>query len=139
MGIFDRSTGTLRLFNGLEITPLMGQQEYRAALGQAVKRGPVILPGGVQIAISTWCEDELLVGVSLKLVPPHLRNEKTVEAQMTLKEFHDSLLREELGDPPYVFEWGQVNSGYSERDVSSEISVRYNLAAAQSDGPDSAD
>ncbi|MGO8672938.1 MAG: hypothetical protein ACLQVD_16450 [Capsulimonadaceae bacterium] len=134
MGIIDTATGVLTLFNGLVITPLMDQQSYRDALGRAVRKGPVILAGDIQIALSTWFVDESLLRVSLKLVPPHLRNERTVEAQLLLKEFHDKLLQEQLGSPPYVFDWGQAESVYVDHDVSSEIWVRYNPAASQPSG-----
>jgi hypothetical protein len=41
------------------------------------------------------------------------------------KERHDSWLRAELGEPPYRYTWGRVDSEYDSKGCASEIIVVY--------------
>jgi hypothetical protein len=41
------------------------------------------------------------------------------------KERHDSWLRSELGEPPYKYAWGSVESEYDSKGCASEIIVVY--------------
>jgi hypothetical protein len=41
------------------------------------------------------------------------------------KAKHDEVLRKFLGDPPYVYPWGKVESTYDARDVTSSVVVTY--------------
>ena len=47
------------------------------------------------------------------------------ENEMANKKYHDALLEENLGQPPYVFSWGKVISVYDERSEGSEIIITY--------------
>lgn len=41
------------------------------------------------------------------------------------KRIHDDWLRDTLGDPPYEFEWGKIDSQYDPRSCASDIIVLY--------------
>ena len=51
------------------------------------------------------------------------------ENEMANKKYHDTLLEENLGQPPYVFSWGKVASVYDERSEGSEIIITYGVVA----------
>lgn len=45
--------------------------------------------------------------------------------EIKIKDKHDSLLKEYLGEPPYKFDWGEITSNYDPRSASSQIIIRY--------------
>lgn len=45
--------------------------------------------------------------------------------ELERKAVHDSWLRAELGDPPYVYPWGRIESDYDARGCASDIIVTY--------------
>ena len=47
------------------------------------------------------------------------------ENEMANKKYHDALLEENLGQPPYVFSWGKVASVYDERSEGSKIIITH--------------
>ena len=48
---------------------------------------------------------------------------------MANKKYHDALLEENLGQPPYAFSWGKVASVYDERSEGSAILITYGVVA----------
>lgn len=45
--------------------------------------------------------------------------------ELARKERHDAWLREHLGEPPYRYNWGQVESVFYHQHCGSEITVSY--------------
>ena len=45
--------------------------------------------------------------------------------ELARKERHDAWLREHLGEPPYRYNWGQVESAFYHQHCGSEITVSY--------------
>jgi hypothetical protein len=51
----------------------------------------------------------------------------TEDNERQRQALHDTILHEWLGDPPYAYAWGRINSGYDSRSGFSEIRVAYNV------------
>jgi hypothetical protein len=58
-------------------------------------------------------------------IPSDALNERSVDRELERKARHDELLHAELGQPPYRYPWGSVESGYDARDGVSEIIIVY--------------
>jgi hypothetical protein len=51
--------------------------------------------------------------------------EWSAELELERKAKHDQWLREELGEPPYRYDWGRVASEFDPKGLASEIIVVY--------------
>ncbi len=51
------------------------------------------------------------------------------KAARAAKKRHDRWLAQELGSPPYEYEWGRIESTYDPRSVSSGITINYVTSA----------
>jgi len=49
----------------------------------------------------------------------------TREHELERKALHDEWLRREIGDPPYLYDWGRIESELDEKGCVSEIIVTY--------------
>ena len=47
------------------------------------------------------------------------------EKELERKKFHETWLKSVLGDPPYHYDWGSVESHYDAKGGSSSISIKY--------------
>jgi hypothetical protein len=58
-------------------------------------------------------------------IPSDDRNEWTEQLELERKAKHDTWLRAELGNPPYKYSWGRVDSEFDGKGCVSEIIVTY--------------
>ncbi len=56
---------------------------------------------------------------------PRSWSEWSLEGEMEIKRKNDLFLKENLGKPPYQYEWGRVDSIFDRRDAVSDIIVTY--------------
>ncbi len=49
----------------------------------------------------------------------------TIASEAARKSLHDRMLREQIGLPPYRFDWGKIESVSDARNGASEIIVTY--------------
>ena len=87
------------------------------------------LPTGIiRCASNFYFLDEKLTALQLVLEPTNAiypPAQGYIEQQMLQKQLHDRVLEQELGPPPYKYEWGTVASGYDNKSVSSYIWIAY--------------
>lgn len=78
------------------------------------------------VAAAVHFEGAKLRTVSWQLeLPPGKEAVWSVEHELERKQVHDDWLRRELGEPPYRFSWGRVESNYDSKGCSSAIIVNY--------------
>ena len=78
------------------------------------------------IAGTILFNDGVLDRVLLAMSTPSDETEEWSElVEHQRKERHDSWLRAELGEPPYRYRWGGVESEYDSKGCASEIIVVY--------------
>jgi hypothetical protein len=139
--IIDPNTGNLLL--GIEsVGPTLTEKEFiELALGESAARVrktetrnwyEIWRPGdsgraaGVVIGFAPGGE---IQQARIKLVKDETRaagvSGWSREVENEIKEFHDGLLRRQLGDPPYDFRWGQVSSVIDQHDYSAIIIVTF--------------
>jgi len=58
-------------------------------------------------------------------LPPNKEAVWSVEHELERKQMHDDWLRRELGEPPYRFPWGYLESNYDSKGCASAIIVTY--------------
>jgi len=58
-------------------------------------------------------------------LPPQKEAVWSEEHELERKRVHDVWLRQELGEPPYRFPWGQLESNYDSKGCASAIIVNY--------------
>lgn len=63
--------------------------------------------------------------LSLYLVDGSSWSNWSEEEEMRRKAKHDEFLNQELGNPPYVFSWGKVESIFDRKGGSSSIVINY--------------
>ena len=56
---------------------------------------------------------------------PHIEAVWSEEHELERKRVHDEWLRLELGEPPYRFPWGQLESNFDSKGCASAIIVSY--------------
>ena len=71
--------------------------------------------------------NERLQQIRIKMLKPETRRRGvwSATAEDEMKVFHDQLLRELLGEPPYNFPWGRTTSVIDQHDYSAVIVVAY--------------
>ncbi len=78
------------------------------------------------IAGTVLFNGEILLKVFLMMViPSDGTDEWTIELELERKSLHDRWLQDELGSPPWNYEWGRVVSEFDAKSVASEIIVVY--------------
>ncbi len=83
---------------------------------------------GHSFVITLVFKNEMLVCVNLyQILDPKSTSwaAHSEEVELARKSEHDKLLKSFLGDPPYSFKWGQIESLHDSRQGASEIIVRY--------------
>lgn len=75
--------------------------------------------------------DNQLLEVHLALVDPSLKgwSDWSEEREAQKKQQHDAILRQCLGNGPYQFDWGSVESIFDPKGGGSEIMIRYSPTA----------
>jgi len=58
-------------------------------------------------------------------LPPDKEAVWSVEHELERKQLHDDWLQRELGDPPYRFPWGHLESNFDSKGCASAIIVTY--------------
>ena len=48
-----------------------------------------------------------------------------LDNELKKKKKNDKLLQQYLGDPPYIYKWGNIESIYDQKSGSSEIIIKY--------------
>ena len=114
--LIDSNIGSIHLPNGFVITPSMTQTEfqnsplYKKAKAHSSGTFPYIhysLNGGliqgksVLISLSFYAEKLLYISLTVDLYPPGERDwdSYSLETEADIKNFHDTLLKNELGKP----------------------------------------
>ena len=70
--------------------------------------------------------DGRILNVSLTFdLPDDSQENWSTPHELARKERHDAWLREHLGEPPYRYDWGQVESVIYHQHCGSEITVSY--------------
>jgi hypothetical protein len=78
------------------------------------------------VSATAFFKDDRLKNVFLAFgVPADSTQEWVENREQQRKEKHDSWLQAEIGNPPYEFPWGKVESDFDARAWSSEILVIY--------------
>jgi hypothetical protein len=78
------------------------------------------------IAAVVYFEGSRLRTISWQLeLPPELERTWSVEHELERKRVHDNWLRQEIGKPPYQFQWGRLESNYDPKGCASAIIVSY--------------
>lgn len=66
--------------------------------------------------------EQIRIALALEVDDP---NPWTVESEAKRKSLHDKMLRDELGAPPYRFNWGQIESVNDMKNGASQIILSY--------------
>ena len=85
-------------------------------------------PDGREAGVTLrFVPSEKLQQIRIKMVKPETRRRGvwSATAEDEMKAFHDQLLRELLGEPPYSFPWGRTTSVIDQHDYSAVIVVTY--------------
>lgn len=78
------------------------------------------------IAAAAYFDGARLRTLSWQLeLPSDLENIWTVEQELERKRVHDNWLLNEVGQPPYRFSWGRLESNYDPKGCTSAIIVNY--------------
>jgi hypothetical protein len=78
------------------------------------------------VSATAFFKDDRLEKVFFALsVPSDDIKEWVEDREQQRKAKHDAWLRAELGEPPYEYSWGQVESDFDPRGWSSQILVTY--------------
>jgi hypothetical protein len=49
----------------------------------------------------------------------------SAEHELERKELHDDWLRAAMGEPPYVYPWGRIESDYDSKGCASSVIMTY--------------
>lgn len=118
-------------FPGIAIGPQLRRQEFlRTPLGSSAKLG-VVNAGWVtlhtqpepQIHASFAFKDDLLIKLNAAMLMSTGEVDWDRECELRRKALHDSWLKSELGNPPYEYSWGTIDSCFDEKGMSSGIVV----------------
>lgn len=118
-------------FPGIAIGPHLSRQEFlQTPLGSSAKPG-VVNAGWVtlhtqpepQIHASLAFKDDLLIKLSAAMLMSTGEADWDRECELRRKALHDDWLKSELGNPPYEYSWGTVDSCFDEKGMSSGIVV----------------
>jgi hypothetical protein len=161
--LIDSNTGNMHLPSGFVITSAMTQTEFqntpwsKKAKARDVGTFPYIhysFDGGLiqgkklLMSICFYAEKILYISLTVDLYPPGERDwdSYSLETEAETKEFHDTLLKIELGEPHikdalelgspsipktlnqpvrYTYEWGEVYSGHDTKGGGTRIMVSY--------------
>lgn len=136
--LLDKRDGTIYLPTGVVIRSNLRKNDFLYSeigkISSCISYGPEqrvwSIPAGQWedriIGCSLHFNGQLLGEVGVKFDEPgDPRANWNTETQMRIKAYHDGLLEQDLGKPPYIFTWGVAHSGYSDKDVDSSIFVRY--------------
>lgn len=78
------------------------------------------------IACNAIFRNERLFQLSIMIrLPSDDTNKWSDAAEQKRQDLHDEWLQAELGNPPYRYVWGQIESGLDRRDGFSDIVVAY--------------
>lgn len=121
-------------FPGMTTGPQMSRQEFlQTSLGATAKVG-VVNQGWVTLHVelepgvhgSLIFKDDRLIQVTATM---DLASEETEEwsesSELRRKSQHDAWLRSELGNPPYRYLWGSVDSEFDSKSCSSDIVITF--------------
>lgn len=118
-------------FPGITIGPHLSRQEFlRTSLGATATLG-VVNAGWVtlhfqpepQIRASLSFKDDRLVVLDAAMSMPTGEVAWDRECELRRKSYHDAWLKSDLGDPPYKYLWGTVDSCFDEKGMSSGIVI----------------
>lgn len=132
--MIDQRTGSIELLGG-EVKPFLKLSNFlETELGRRAKKG---------LEHGEWLNYDARIGDSLNavfvfkdgaLVEARLSKRSPEESSWATwseaeesrrKAAHDDLLKQELGNPPYRFLWGVVESVLDQKGGGSQIIVRY--------------
>ena len=119
-------------FPGITIGPHLSRQEFlQSSLGAAAKLG-VVNAGWItmhihpepQVYASLSFKDNQLIVLDVSMLMPSGESDTLDRAcELRRKAHHDAWLKSELGNPPYEYLWGTVDSTFDEKGLSSGIIV----------------
>lgn len=121
-------------FDGGEIGPVRGRTEFLASpLGMTAieekideSRYHYAFDGEFGLRCTAfYLADRLDRIFMMKALHESRGKEWTEEHEAERKAAHDRLLSENLGEPPYRYDWGTVTSDYDPRGCASEIIIVY--------------
>jgi hypothetical protein len=129
--MIDAKTGALLLDGGVALDPSLDVGAFRrSALGRAA-RPYVDNPPWMSFFVPAVCRDGTPVDLVLffrngflKSIHLHHHLDRAVNEHEALR-IHDAWLRGFLGDPPYEFPWGGLDSSYDPRTASSDVVLVY--------------
>jgi len=129
----NRANGTIQFASGT-MTPLMSQPELqRSVTNGRLERwfvnGPFetyrFFPEPGVVATADFRDGHML-NVSLTFeLPDDAPDNVSMAHELKRKEKHDAWLREHLGEPPYRYNWGVIESVFYHQHCGSEITVSY--------------
>ena len=135
---FERADGSITVA-GVEISARLGEPrpcvgvsagrvilEYTSGSITAYGIGPEV-EGGLALYAMVYCSHGGTQMASIEVTPVEEIEglEVSPDARRRIRERHDEILREQLGTPPYVFEWGVVESVDDPRALQPNIVIKY--------------
>lgn len=80
-----------------------------------------------EVVANVLFRNDRLHQVWILMAIPHDRDPDgwSREHELGRKTLHDAWLRREVGDPPYQYAWGKIESEFDEKGCVSEIIISY--------------
>jgi hypothetical protein len=138
--LINSSTGDFQTDDGFVLGPATTEQAFLASsVGQSSKDNGhndgwsrYWLPRPLRAHSIDWaCHAAFLNGalknLSMSTYDPASKGwaDWSEAKELLKKKWHDDILMQILGVPPYHYSWGEVASAYDPRSASADIAIRY--------------